>query len=56
MRIQPIPGGDLESRIQRLEEVGDKHLGFGDVTTPESGTYIANWAGAQPVNELDNNG
>ena len=51
MRVQPIPSSDTESRIQRLEEVVDKHLGFGDVTSPGTATYNPSplWEGAGPA-------
>jgi len=45
VKVQPIPGGGLEARVARLEETVDKHLGFGDVTTPDSGAYVPPWEG-----------
>ena len=41
MRVQPIPGADLPRRVRRLQETADKHLGFGDPTTPEFGASPA---------------
>ncbi len=38
MRVQPVPGGDKEARVHQLEEILDKHLGFGTGTSAELGT------------------